>query len=75
VDRLKNNLLSCVKEAIEKKKLKEPFDAKDLMAACPGFAEKYYGIFLVHHRKGNPIKLPEIFERNDSGKYTLIKRK
>ena len=72
---MKKNLQSCVKEAIEKKILKEPFDAKDLMEACPGFAEKYYGLFLVHHRKGNPINLPEFFERDDSGKYSLIKRK
>ena len=75
MDPLKQSLSICIKEAIEKKKIKEPFDAKDLMAACPGFAEKYYASFLVRHRKGNPIKLPELFERNDSGKYTLIKTK
>lgn len=70
----KNEKYTC-KRAVEKGELKEPFDDEDVMKVCPGFAKPTYRSTLVHHRKGNPIKLPEIFERNDSGKYTLIKRK
>lgn len=71
----KESLLTCVFEALEKGKLKEPFDAEDIKKSCPGFAEETYKNTLVHHRKGNPINQPEYFERLDSGKYCLIKKK
>jgi len=72
---MKDSLLSCILAALEKGKLKEPFDAEDIKRICPGFAEQTYKNTLVHHRKGNPINQHEYFERNDSGKYTLIKKK
>ncbi len=72
---MKESLVSCIIAAVEKGKLKEPFNAEDVKGVCPGFAGETYKNTLVHHRKGNPIKQPEYFERNDSGKYTLIKKK
>ncbi|MGA3110454.1 MAG: hypothetical protein ABSE15_00295 [Candidatus Bathyarchaeia archaeon] len=71
----KESLVSCVFAALEKGELREPFDAKDIEKICPGFAEQTYKNTLVHHRKGNPINQPEYFERLDSGKYCLIKKK
>jgi hypothetical protein len=72
---LKKTLLSCIKEAVEKGILKEPFDAENLKEVCSGFADKTYRLFLVHHRRGNPINQPEFFERNAAGKYSYIKEK
>ena len=72
---MKKTLLSCVREAVEKGVLKEPFTAENVKEACPGFADKTYKSFLVHHRKGNPINLPEYFERNAEGKFSLIKER
>src|ERR1700690_1156424 len=72
---MKESLVSCIIAAVEKGKLKEPFDAKDVEKVCPGFAEETYKNTLVHHRKGNPINQPEYFNCvNDSGKYTVIKQ-
>jgi len=72
---MRKSLVECIIEAVEVGKLKEPFDSEDVMKVCPGFAKSTYKSTLVHHRKGNPIKLTELFERNDSGKYTIMKTK
>jgi hypothetical protein len=71
---MRKNLVSCIIGAVEKGKLKEPFDAEDVKKVCPGFALPTYKSTLVHHRKGNPIKQSEHFERNDAGKYTLVRK-
>jgi hypothetical protein len=71
----KESLLTCIFKALEKGNLKQPFDGDDIKKICPGFAEPTYKSTLVHHRKGNPINQPEYFERLDSGKYSLIKKK
>lgn len=72
---MRKSLVECIIEAVEIGKLKEPFDAEDVMKVCPGFAKPTYKSTLVHHRKGNPIKQTEYFERNESEKYKLIKKK
>ena len=72
---LKETLITYIKKAVEKGTLKEPFTTKDVKKVCPGFADVTYNLFLVHHRKGNPINQLEYFNRNADGKYLLIKEK
>jgi len=62
-------LLERIREALENGRLKEPFTWEDIKRACPGCADKTYKVFLVHHRKGNPIEYPEYFIRIDNEHY------
>jgi hypothetical protein len=40
-------LYDCIVNAVKTARLKEPFTAKDVRQACPGFAENTYGTFLL----------------------------
>ncbi|MEE9283963.1 MAG: hypothetical protein V3U49_07825 [Nitrososphaerales archaeon] len=69
------NILESIKEAVNNGRLKEPFTPQDVKRISPGKVDKTYNSFLVHHRKGNPIKFPEYFERGKDGTYKLLKRR
>ena len=69
---MRETLVNCIKRMIKEGKLKEPFMADDVKQVCPGFADKTYKLVLVHHRKGNPINRPEIFKRDEKGRYCLL---
>lgn len=58
--------------AISSGRLKEPFSVKEYRAACPGFAESTYRNFLRKHRKGNPGKDTELFERVSPDRFIVI---
>lgn len=40
--------------------------------ACPGWAERTYGVFLPKHRAGNPGDYTPYFEQHADGSYSLI---
>ena len=60
-------------EAIERRRLKEPFTSRDFKKECPGWAEGTYGAFLWKHRRNNPGGYEEYFEWYPPGKFRLIR--
>jgi len=60
-------------EAIQQKRLKEPFTSHDFKEACPGWAEGTYNVFLWKHRQDNPGGYTEYFELGLPGRFKLIR--
>jgi hypothetical protein len=59
-------------DAVSAGKLSEPFDARAVQQACPGWADNTYSTFLAKHAKGNPGGNTELFLRVAVGKYRLL---
>jgi hypothetical protein len=53
--------------------LPERFRPADVRSACPGWADRTYGVFLPKHRRGNPGGYSEYFEQHEDGSFSLIK--
>jgi hypothetical protein len=64
---------SQIFDAVRAGRLKEPFSADMVRRACPGWADKTYGVFLPKHAIGNG-GTTELFVRIDRGLYKLNKR-
>ncbi len=62
---------SEILSAVRSGKLVEPFSAADVRSACPGWAERTYGVFLPKHAQGNG-RTTELFVRVAPGRYRLI---
>ena len=60
-------------EAVRQGRLSEPFDAKAVRRACPGWANRTYFVFLSKHVVGNPGNNTELFIRVRRGFYRLSK--
>lgn len=58
--------------AVQSGRLREPFGPEDVRAACPGWAESTYRVFLPKHRVGNPGKASELFEQTSMGRYRTL---
>lgn len=65
-------LINAIRAAVTSGMLQEPFGAKDVRKAVPGFADKTYGVFLPKHRQANPGGNTELFIRVKKGLYRLI---
>ena len=48
------------------------FSPKNVQTACPGWAERTYGVFLPKHRVGNPGGYTPYFRQHPDGSYSLI---
>jgi hypothetical protein len=59
-------------EAVDSGTLIEPFNAAMIRAACPGWSDRTYHVFLTEHAAGvgNPN---ELFERVSFGLYCLYR--
>lgn len=64
---------AAIYEAVRKGRLLEPFDAKAVKRACPGWSDRTYHVFLPKHAEGNPGHNTELFVRVDRGLYRLSK--
>ncbi|MBL4618289.1 MAG: hypothetical protein JKY46_11400 [Robiginitomaculum sp.] len=64
-------LIEDIRNAVTSGRLKEPFRAADIKAACPNWADTTYSNFLGKHAVGNPSKTTELFIRVSSGLYQL----
>ena len=62
-------------DAVKSGKLKEPFNSNQLKIACKGkdIKESVVGSYATRHRKGNPGKRTEYFEKVAQGKFKLIR--
>ena len=56
-------------EAVRQGRLSEPFGAKAVKLACPGWPEGTYRTFLPKHAEGNPGGFTELFVRVARGLY------
>jgi hypothetical protein len=65
-------LITEIRLAVLEGCLSEPFGAKDVKNAVPGYADKTYPVFLPKHRKGNPGGNTELFVRVSPGLYRLL---
>ena len=61
-----------IRQAVKEGGLKEPFRARDIRNAVPGYAYKTYQVFLPKHRRGNPGGETELFEQVAKGLYRLL---
>lgn len=61
-----------IRKAVRTGRLKEPFRAANVKAACPGWNPRTYSNFLPKHRKGNPGGYKEYFLQHPNGRYSLI---
>ena len=68
------SLGDAIQKAVKNGKLKQPFTAADVKKACKGYDDVTYSSHLVHHRKKNPIKASELYERDSKGKFRLISK-
>lgn len=57
--------------AVRSGRLREPFNARMVKDACPGWAENTYRVFLPKHAVGNGTTT-ELFVRVAPGSYRLI---
>lgn len=64
---------AAIYEAVRMGRLLEPFDAKAVKQACPGWSDRTYHVFLSKHSQGNPGGNTELFVRVDRGLYCLSK--
>ena len=64
--------INVIRVAVRDGRLQEPFRARDVKRACPGFADKTFNVFLPKHRRGNPGGNTELFKRVDRGLYRLL---
>jgi len=66
-----------VYETIVKKvksgRLKEPFSSDDLKRTCPEIKETTCRSFLSQHRRGNPRRNNELFQKVNPGRFKLIR--
>jgi hypothetical protein len=58
--------------AVRSGKLAQPFSAKSVKLACPGWAEGTYRNFFNKHRVGNPSGTTELFVRRSSNRFEII---
>lgn len=70
---MKHKAYELIVNAVSSKKLDEPFSSQDFRAACPGLADNTYNVFLNKHRRGNPSKTSELFERVAQNSFELIR--
>ena len=56
--------------AVRSRRLAEPFTAAMVKPACPGWADRTYGVFLAKHAEGNG-RTTELFVRVAPGSYRL----
>lgn len=56
--------------AVRSGRLQEPFSAKMVKAACPGWADRTYGVFLPKHAVGNG-STTELFVRVAPGRFRI----
>lgn len=59
--------------AIKSGALQEPFSIQDFRSAVPGLGSSTYGTFPAKHAVGNPSGVSELFEREASGKYSVLR--
>jgi hypothetical protein len=64
--------IRLIRVAVREDRLKEPFRARDVKQAVPGFAKSTFSNFLSKHRFGNPGGETELFEQVGKGLYRLI---
>ncbi|WP_146149201.1 hypothetical protein [Nitratireductor sp. StC3] len=57
--------------AVRSGRLREPFSAREVKAACPGWADNTYRVFLSKHAVGNG-RTTELFVRIAPGRYRLM---
>jgi hypothetical protein len=67
-----SRLMNDIRSAARRGDLPARFRPADVRAACPGWAEQTYRVFLPKHRRGNPGGYTAYFERNEDGTYSLI---
>lgn len=67
-----SRFVSDIRRARTAGTLPQRFRAEDVRQACPGWAERTYGVFLPKHRVGNPGGYTPYFERHADGSYSLI---
>ena len=67
-----SELVEDIKKGVRTGRLKEPFRASDVKAACPRWSDRTYSNFLPKHRKGNPGGYTEYFLQHPDGSYSLI---
>lgn len=63
-------MFNCIKNAVKKGKLKQPFSAREAMTVCPKW-KKSWSTFLPKHRAGNPGGNTEYFILIYKGKYRI----
>jgi hypothetical protein len=68
-----SNVYASIVDAIQQKRLKEPFRVCDFKKACPGWAEGTYNAFLWKHRRDNHGGYAEYFEWYSPGNFSLIR--
>lgn len=68
-----HRIYQVIVAAVESGKLRDPFRAADVRAACPGFAHHTYGTFLPKHRIDNPSGTSELFVQVSKGLYKLVR--
>jgi hypothetical protein len=69
-----SRLVNDIRNAVQRGALPARFRASDVRSACPGWADRTYGVFLPKHRKGNPGGENAYFERHADGTCSLITR-
>jgi hypothetical protein len=68
-----HRVYSAIVRAVKSGRLAEPFRSADFRRACPGFAVGTYTVFLNKHRKGNPGRESELFDRVSPGRFRCLR--
>ena len=66
-------LIREIRRAVRECRIREPFRAKDVIAAGVRCAPRTPSTFLAKHCEGNPGKYSELFIRVGRGEYRLIR--
>jgi len=68
-----HHIYDHIVKAVNDNILKEPFNARELIKACPDINKNTCSGFLSKHRKGNPGETSELFIRLEKRRYELIR--
>ncbi len=68
-----SQIVESIDRALDGGTLREPFSNEEFRASCPGFGRGTYNAFLWKHRKGNPDRKTEYFEKVGINKFRRIR--
>jgi hypothetical protein len=67
-----SRLVADIRAAVRDGRLPKRFRPNAVRQACPGWADRTYGVFLPKHRKGNPGGYTAYFEQHRDGSFSLL---
>jgi hypothetical protein len=70
---MNHKVYEAIIKAIRAGRLVEPFTVHDFQTCCPGLGNGTYNAFLYKHRRNNPGRNSELFDKPEPGQFTCLR--